>query len=248
MAKIGGFMVNKNFIDKSGADSGGPHPVVARLNELLETLTCDIISFKARATLIHAGEMCERLYMLRSGWVHRFQLLPDGRKQIFCFFTAGDLVSPSLIPTPYSHFTISALVEEEALVIDRAALIAAMAEDPSAMEAVLAALAYRQRYVDERMVELGRLTAYERMCVLICRLANKLTPTNHILQVPLTRDLISDALGITSVHVSRTLKTLEDEGLVRWNRQALEILDLAKIRAATPRSFMVQGADSPYLL
>lgn len=216
--------------------------------KLLEGMATDEVQLKTRANLIHSGDTCENLYYLRSGWVYRYQLLSDGRKQIFCFFTAGDLVSPSLLFSAYSHYSVATLVAGTALVIHRDALLTAMTHEPVAMTAIMKMMAYWQRYMDERMVELGRLTAYERMCVLICRLANRLSPTNHVIKVPLTRDLISDALGITPVHVSRTLKVLEDENAVCWTRQGLEILDLDKIRAAVPRNFMVHGTEQPFLL
>jgi DNA-binding IscR family transcriptional regulator len=43
--------------------------------------------------------------------------------------------------------------------------------------------------------------------------------------LPLGRDILADALGLTPVHVSRILTKLAQEGLVEFRRGALTILD-----------------------
>lgn len=141
-----------------------------------------------------------------------------------------------------------AITSGEALMIPRQAMVKGMAENQELLEAVLQMIAFQQRYMDERMVELGRLTAYERVCVLIARLASRLNHMGEDTLVPLTRDLISDALGITSVHTSRTLKLLEDQGVVRWDRQSLQVLDLQKVKDAVPRGFHVHSEMPPHLI
>lgn len=218
------------------------------LSEQLATLSHDVVELKPRSTLVHVGDVPENLYFIRSGWVYRFQLLADGRRQIFSFYTVGDLVAPCLLKSPRSYYSLAALTEGQALVVNSDRLFRAMAADPLLMDAMFALIAFHQRYIDERMVELGRLTAYERVCVLIARLASRLQNSATTLQVPLTRDLISDALGITSVHASRTLKVLEDEGVVRWDRQSLQVLDLHRIKDAVPRGFNVHSEALPFLI
>ena len=204
---------------------------------------------RTRATLVHAGDRPGDLYLLKSGWLFRYQLLADGRRQIFCFFTPGELVAPNLIFSPVCHFSIGALTPSEVLPIDRAMLFDAMARDASFRDMLLSLLAVRMRFMDERMIELGRLTALERMCVLIARLAAKvMAPSDDRFEVPLARELVSDALGLTPVHVSRTLKVLEQEGAVRWRRTVLEIVDLQKVYANVPRNFAVHGGDQPNAL
>ena len=207
------------------------------------------IKLRTRATLVHAGDRPSDLYLLKSGWLFRYQLLADGRRQIFCFFTPGELVAPNLIFSPVCHFSIGALTPAEVLPIDRAMLFEAMNRDVSFRDMLFSLLAVRTRFMDERMIELGRLTALERMCVLIARLAAKVTvSSDDRFEVPLTRELVSDALGLTPVHVSRTLKVLEQDGAVRWRRTVLEIVDLQKIYTNVPRNFAVHGGDQPTAL
>lgn len=46
--------------------------------------------------------------------------------------------------------------------------------------------------------------------------------TNSII-FPLTQDDIGDAVGLTSVHVNRTLREMERRGLIRYQRRRLTI-------------------------
>ena len=43
--------------------------------------------------------------------------------------------------------------------------------------------------------------------------------------LPLTQEHIGDALGLTSVHVNRTLRSLREDGIVALNRGTLHVID-----------------------
>jgi DNA-binding transcriptional regulator LsrR (DeoR family) len=43
--------------------------------------------------------------------------------------------------------------------------------------------------------------------------------------MPLTQELIGDALGLTTVHVNRTLRSLREDGLIAIDGKAVTILD-----------------------
>ena len=43
-------------------------------------------------TIIPEGETVSNLYTMLSGWAFRYKTLPDGRRQIFGYSVAGDLV------------------------------------------------------------------------------------------------------------------------------------------------------------
>jgi biotin operon repressor len=56
-------------------------------------------------------------------------------------------------------------------------------------------------------------------------------PTNY--ELPMTQDQLADATGLTSVHINRTLKGMEADGLfVRRNPRAIEIGDWRKLAKA----------------
>ncbi|WP_419828240.1 Crp/Fnr family transcriptional regulator [Sphingomonas sp.] len=50
--------------------------------------------------------------------------------------------------------------------------------------------------------------------------------------LPLTQEELSDALGLTSVHVNRTLQGLRSDGLIALENYRLTILDMPALQRA----------------
>ena len=67
----------------------------------------------AGADIIHPGQEDAELYTLFSGWAFRYQLLPDGRRQILNFLLPGDLVGLQASLLSAAQHGIEALTEVE---------------------------------------------------------------------------------------------------------------------------------------
>jgi CRP/FNR family transcriptional regulator, anaerobic regulatory protein len=63
--------------------------------------------------------------------------------------------------------------------------------------------------------------------------------THPIYSLPLTQEQLADHLGLTLVHVNRTLRRLREERVVLLDRQVVIIQDLERLRAAA------QGLPQP---
>jgi DNA-binding Lrp family transcriptional regulator len=51
----------------------------------------------------------------------------------------------------------------------------------------------------------------------------------HGFEFPLTQEQLADAVGLTPVHVNRTLKALERQGLIRKNKRYISIPDWQRL-------------------
>jgi len=49
-------------------------------------------------------------------------------------------------------------------------------------------------------------------------------------ELPMTQDQLADATGLTAVHVNRTLKAMETEGLIQRQRRFVFIPDWERLR------------------
>ena len=76
---------------------------------------------------------------------------------------------------------------------------------------------------------LGRRTAVSRMAHLLCELHHRLKAVGLVtearFQLPVTQGDIADALGLSAVHVNRTLKKLRAQRLVSIAGQSVTITD-----------------------
>ena len=77
---------------------------------------------------------------------------------------------------------------------------------------------------------IGRRSAESRVAYLLAELYTRLRQrkltTDNTCVLPLTQEHLADALGLSTVHVSRMLRVLSDDGLARLDRGHLTILDL----------------------
>jgi len=211
----------------------------AEVMAILSPLATEERQYDARSIIWHTGDHIPEILLIKEGWAFRYNLLFDGRRQIFSVFTASDLVSPRLVVAPQVSYSLQTLTKMRALVIDRERMREALNTDEKVSD-IFSQLWYSQDlYYDKRMIELGRLNAVEKICAFLIRLIEKLDSLglgkNGTYEVPITREVISDLLGLTSVHVSRTMKQLENAGAVEWTRRSLKILSIEAIQKALPK-------------
>src|SRR5690242_16514117 len=97
-----------------------------------------------------------------------------------------------------------------------------------------AAERYPARSSRKRTCLRNRLDARARICVMLLDIYERL-PRNGLnsgltFNLPLTQEQMGDHLGLTLVHVNRTLRRLREQRIVLIERQTVIILDLARLR------------------
>jgi CRP-like cAMP-binding protein len=82
----------------------------------------------------------------------------------------------------------------------------------------------------EHLIDVGRRSALERVAHFLLELLTRLQAIGLAEErsylMPLTQELIGDALGLSVPHVSRTLKQLREEDLVAIEGQRVIIKDV----------------------
>ncbi len=97
------------------------------------------------------------------------------------------------------------------------------------MDTLIDASIYR-----EWVMNVGRRPAKQRIAHLLCEFARRLELAEmgdtEGYEFPMTQEQLADATGLTVVHVNRTLKALEDDGLIVRERRFLGIPDWGRLR------------------
>src|SRR5690349_5653012 len=99
---------------------------------------------------------------------------------------------------------------------------------------VFAALTHQNARADLTALWLGKLSAMERMIQLVLHLHERVLACIGVEEyegLPLRRDDLADALGLTPVHVSRTLTKLRSAGLIDCRGGIVRILDKRGLQA-----------------
>ena len=86
----------------------------------------------------------------------------------------------------------------------------------------------------EWVMNVGRRDARERLAHIFCEFAKRLEVsglgTKDGYEFPMTQEQLADASGLTPVHVNRTLKSLEADGLIRRDRRFIFIPNWDRLR------------------
>lgn len=204
----------KSVIDRLYDPNGLSGDDAARLHRLE---TSDR-TYEPNEDIVRSGTADGGVHLVRDGWCCRYRILADGRRHILGFHLPGDLVGLDSVYMASSSNAVTTLTQTSVSTASSAALLGLCREAPAVGEAMLSEMARESTLANERMVSLGRRTAYERLAHMLLELCLRLKREHGTaareFQIPLTQGLLADASGLTPIHVNRTLRRLQDEGLV----------------------------------
>jgi CRP/FNR family transcriptional regulator, anaerobic regulatory protein len=191
----------------------------------------------AGADLYRQGDVCSTYFIVLNGWIALSVLLDDGSCQILDFALPGAVLGfQSAADAPMYH-SARCLSIVRVFAFPRHKLDNIIESNPR-----LAVLLCRQIIADEarahdHLTNLGLRGARERIAHLLLeiyvRLRRRLpSEPGETIHLPLSQGHIGQALGLTYVHVSRTLQILREQKIVRFANQKLEIIDPPALLAA----------------
>lgn len=190
----------------------------------LSALGAGEVALPRRRLIVKAGAPLEAAYVIERGWAMEYKVTAAGDRQIIDFLLPGDTMGLDAIAFRYATSEVVALTDVGACAIPRPKLEALKREQPALAFALLACARQERAVLAERLVDLGRRTAYERICCLLLEIWWRLriagAVTERTFAFPLDQTLLSDALGLSPTHVNRTLRRIEEDGLVRMHYQA----------------------------
>jgi CRP/FNR family transcriptional regulator len=169
------------------------------------------------------GEQANGLYFLQSGWVKVVKSNPSGREQVLRFMEPGDTFNEvGVFANQPNPATAVALEPAGIWLLPRQTLTRALRQNPDFAQHALAKMA-------ERVLHLVTLVADLSLRPVTGRLARLITDdaVDGVLQRPrwYTQTELAARLGTVPDVVQRALRQLENDGLIKVERQQIRILD-----------------------
>lgn len=201
--------------------------------ELLTTAMTRPRIVPPRRELLRDGTEIKEALLIVDGWGARVRQLADGRRQIINFILPGDLIGVCDHERPLAISSITAMTS--------VVVCPAPERGISAMldQAYATSKAIEDFYFLAQITRLGRMNAYERIADLFLELVERLElaglADNGHCGMPLTQELIADALGLTPVHVNRTLQQARRAGELSWSARELVLHDVQALRSQVGR-------------
>lgn len=198
----------------------------------------------ARRDIISEGDDPEYVHLMIEGWAARYKVVHGGARQITAYLIPGDFCDLHVTLLRKMDHGIIALTPATVAFISREKISHLMQERPALTRALWWATLVDEAVLRAWIVNIGRRDAYERighlMCEMHIRMKNIGLVDDGLFDLPITQVEIADSVGLTPVHVNRTLKRLRDEGLIELSEKRLTILDPKALAKAA-------GFDSGYL-
>lgn len=214
------------------------HPILRRLGglaplsegdvTLLRSLGGRVERHRTGDELLIEGDTARRARFVVSGWAGAQRVLPDGRRQVFGFALPGDGIGLYPRAAPPAPFTVVAATPMQT--VDAEPFLAAVREGaaPGLTKAFSAASRADDARLLDHVIRLGRQTAYERVAHFLLELHDRLDAVGLVQQrrfpLPLTQEILADTLGLSIVHVNRTLQQMRRDGVVEWRSGMATVL------------------------
>jgi CRP-like cAMP-binding protein len=232
-------------------------PVVRRLNAVAALNQAELALIGACAEKVEthrpgmtaAAEGAPRKpRMILSGWACRQRILSDGRRQLFDLLLPGDIPEFGAAP----GLAASSLVAITRLECADATSLWSAALDPVAhpglAKARAADAAQEQARLLDHMVRLGRSTAEERVAHLLLEMIDRMTAVGigdgRSFPFPPTQQVLADLLGLSMVHINRTLQQLRRAKMIELKSGRFILLDPPRMTALAGYNAPVASAGS----
>jgi CRP-like cAMP-binding protein len=219
-------------------------PFMARLKRLVDLTPTDIDALRAliecevqaekRRDLVIDGYQCSKLSFVKEGVGARYKLLRNGKRQIINVLLPGDIVGLPGSFLDRATFSVIALTDMKLEVCSLDAFVAACYRRPKfALALSWLAIQEAMTYA-EHVVDVGRRTAVERVAHFLLEMHARLLlvgrATDVGFELPVSQEVMGDALGLSVPHVNRTLAKLRGDELIAVSERCVEFIDVRALQ------------------
>jgi len=203
--------------------------------DVLTSLSGTIRQLRPHDDIVSLGDRPSVVCIILQGVACRYKISADGKRQIMSFHIMGDAPDLQSLFIEVMDHSLGTLVPTTIMAIAHEKMRDILVRFPR-----IAHLLWRESLIDAAVyrewIVMRDRPAYARVAHLFCELFLRMQAVglskDHSCPLPLTQAQMGDALGLSDVHVNRTLQELRAEGLLRLEGGTLTILDLDGLNRA----------------
>lgn len=199
----------------------------------LESVASSTRALPANTDLLREGARTESLYVVLKGWACRYNMTRQGGRHLPALLLAGDVANLDSLAFDRLDYGVRTFTPAIVAVLPRERMLALAAEYAGIAQLLIRLSLVENAMLSRWALSLGRRSAKERLAHLLCELSLRLggeSGNASSFVLPLTQEHIADALGLTYVHVNRTMQLLRGEGVIETQNRTVTVPDLAALR------------------
>jgi len=193
-----------------------------------------IICIQKGTALFHQGDPCTGFYVVLSGGIRLAFTSPDGREHIAKIAMAGDHFAEAVMflgqPYPLDAF---AMQDAEVLFVGKSAVDTCLEQNPGFARVLIANLSAQLHQFANKIATLTLHSAAQRVIGYLLHHIEKddVRQGEVRLKLPASKHVIASHLNISPETLSRTLRQLEDMGLMHVEGKKISITDVEKFKS-----------------
>jgi CRP-like cAMP-binding protein len=189
---------------------------------------------KSKQHLYHEGDAHDCVYTLFEGFVKLYKTVEKGKIQVMRFASPGDLLGFQGDLTGSMHHGAQALTDCILCAFPKEQVNKMMCEHMEIATEMITKNARIMAVCQEHLLSTGARNARERIAFSLFELNYRMKSlkqfcpdrsVSNLLYLPLTQEDLADAVGLTPIHVNRTLKIMSGEKLIRCGKGKIAVLD-----------------------
>lgn len=183
--------------------------------------------------LFREGETLSHLYIVRSGAIKTFKVLPDGDEQILDFHLPGAIIGFDALSNNAYSCHATALDTSSVCLVRFDALADAFRQSLNTQKAFLRLISAAITHEQRLLITLGSKAATQRIAAFLDMLSCYYSERGYSavrFSLPMSRTEIANYLSLAVETVSRTLTKMNRDGILDISRNEISILDLDRLQ------------------
>ncbi len=184
--------------------------------------------YPARTLISRQGEIESRIFVIQSGWASVHRDLASGDRQIIDTPLIGDIIGVRASEGPNNN-SLSSISAVSLFEIPRQLLGRTLFTQGRPASLFARVVARQHSILIEHLTNAGRRNALVRTAHYLLELRERLAVFGMVedngFNCPLTQQELADVLGLTTIHVNRTLRELRERELLSFRRGFVEFID-----------------------
>lgn len=184
----------------------------------------------ARHVFIRQGDRPRATCLMLEGWGYRYKTIRNRKRQVLGFLMPGDMCDLHAFILDRADHDIVMLTDAVVASITEENIRSAVETHPPPHERPLVDTLFDEGIARAWLVNLGQRSAIAKIANLFCELWHRAHMVGLVkadaFTLPVTQEQLGEAVGLTSVHVNRTMRELRGYRLVEFRSQQVVISDI----------------------
>lgn len=197
--------------------------------ECLSSLEDKELNYSKGDVITPQSSTLDKFFIIKEGWVAYSRQYNDGERVVISLKLPGDIIGLHQLSTEVILADVIALTDATLCPVPFEAL-RDLFRDSKTLPYILFGLMLREgAFSIERVAGLGKIDSAKKIATYILLLAIRMKDIDKLkddtFPWPISQSVLGDLLGISAVHINRSLQLLKGKGFISYTKSEMSILD-----------------------